>query len=167
MKLTAAVAGAIVGFLAAAAQAFFHVFPPPVYGICIACHVRDMVNWIAAHISPLYGLTSTGALIIPGGGVSYHIPLLTVVGVLAGATFAAGIYKEFRWKIMRVQWQKPWAEFVWGMLVMISALLAGGCPTRTALKVAYMDITAMIVLAMIFMGAIVACQIIKIMSKGT
>ena len=53
------------------------------------------------------------------------------------------------------------------MLVMISALLVGGCPTRTALKVAYMDITAMIVLAMIFVGVIVACSIIKLMSKRT
>lgn len=46
MRITPATAGFIVGFLAAALQAFFHVIPPPAYGICIACHMKDLVNWI-------------------------------------------------------------------------------------------------------------------------
>lgn len=160
MRLTAAVVGAISGFLAAAVQAFFHVIPPPAYGICIACHVRDLMNWIATHIYPIYGL-SGGKLIIPGGPVSYTFPLLTTIGVLIGAYMAANANKEFRWKVMRVSWQRPLPEFFWGMLVMISALIMGGCPIRTVLKTAYLDITAAIGLIMIGVGVFVGCQVLK------
>ncbi len=77
MRITAAIVGAIAGFLAAAAQAFFHVIPPPAYGICIACHMRDLVNWVTTHIYPIYGLKAGGALMIPGAPVSYMFLLLT------------------------------------------------------------------------------------------
>ena len=161
MRITAAKAGAAVGFLAALVQAFFHVIPPPAYGVCIACHMRDLVNWIVVHIYPIYGYTKAGMLSIPGAPVSYHIPLLTIVGVLIGAGAAAGINREFRWKTMKVTWQKPWVEFFWGIAVMVSALIMGGCPVRTALKAAYLDTAALIGLIMIFMGVIIGCQVIK------
>jgi hypothetical protein len=161
MRMTAAIAGGIFGLLGAAGQAFFHVIPPPAYGICIACHMRDLVNWIAAHIYPIYGLKAGGALIIPGGPVSYNFPLLTIIGILIGAIIAARVNKEFKWKVMRVWWQKPLAEFFLGMLVMISALTFGGCPIRTALKTAYLDITAFIGLIMIGVGVFVGCQVLR------
>lgn len=161
MRITAAITGAIVGFLAAAAQAFFHVIPPPAYGICIACHMRDLVNWVTTHIYPIYGLEAGGALMIPGAPVSYRFPVLTILGVLIGAHIAARVHREFRWKTMRVAWQKPQVEFFWGLLVMVSALTLGGCPIRTALKTAYLDITALIGLVMIFVGVVIGCQVLK------
>jgi len=157
---TPARVGLLVGFLAAVLQAFFQVIPPPAYGICIACHMRDLVNWILAHIYPIYGF-SKGALKIPAAPISYYIPLLTIVGVLIGATVAARAHGEFRWKVMRVGWQRPWAEFLWGMGVMICALMMGGCPVRTALKTAYLDLTALIGLVMIFVGVTVGCQVLR------
>jgi hypothetical protein len=160
MRITALIAGGIFGFLAALAQALLRVIPPPAYGICIACHMRDLVNWLATHIYPVYGVIK-GALNIPGGTVSYNFPLLTIVGVLLGAFVAAYAHKEFKWKTMRVSWQKPLPEFFWGMLVMISALTFGGCPIRTALKTAYCDVTALIGLGTIFAGVIVGCEVIK------
>ena len=57
MRVTPAQAGLVVGFLAASLQAFFGVLPPPAYGVCIACHMRDLVNWVLVHLYPLYGLT--------------------------------------------------------------------------------------------------------------
>jgi uncharacterized membrane protein YfcA len=164
MRVTATTAGAIVGFLAALVQAFFHVIPPPAYGICSACHMRDLVNWITAHIYPIYGLTK-GAIVIPGSPVSYNIPLLTIIGILIGAGIAARLNSEFRWKTMRVTWQKPWLEFFWGMGVMIFALIMGGCPLRTALKTAYLDITALVGLIMIFVGVVIGCRVIKKLSQ--
>jgi hypothetical protein len=161
MRVTALITGSVFGLLAAAAQAFFKVTAPPAYGICIACHMRDLVNWIATHIYPIYGLNPVGKLVIPGGTVSYTIPLLTVVGVLIGAFIAARKNGEFRWKIMRTGIQKPYAEFFWGMLVMISALTFGGCPIRTALKAAYLDIVAILGLIMIFAGAVAGSEVIK------
>jgi hypothetical protein len=166
MRMTAAIVGAIVGFLAAAVQAFFHVIPPPAYGICIACHVRDLMNWIAAHIYPIYGLKAGGGLIIPGGPVSYNFPLITTIGVLIGTYIAAKINNEFRWKVMRVAWQRPVPEFFWGMMVIISALTFGGCPIRTALKTAYLDITSTIGLIMIGVGVFVGCQVLKKLVYG-
>ncbi|OEU51544.1 MAG: hypothetical protein BA872_00165 [Desulfobacterales bacterium C00003060] len=161
MRMTAAIAGGIFGLLGAAGQAFFHIIPPPAYGICIACHMRDLVNWIAAHIYPIYGLKASGALIIPGGPVSYNFPLLTIVGILIGAVIAAHVNGEFKWKTMRVWWQKPLAEFFLGILVMISALIFGGCPIRTALKAGYLDITAIIGLVAIGVGVFVGCQALR------
>jgi hypothetical protein len=161
MRVTALITGSVFGLLAAAAQAFFKVTTPPAYGICIACHMRDLANWIVTHIYPIYGLNPEGRLVIPGGPVSYTIPLLTVVGILIGAFIAARRNREFRWKTMRFSIQKPYAEFFWGMLVMISALTFGGCPIRTALKAAYIDIVAIIGLGMIFVGTVAGSEVIK------
>ena len=160
MRLTPAVAGLTVGFGAALLQAFFGVLPPPAYGICIACHMRDLVNWVLAHIYPIYGLVK-GSPKIPGAPVSHYMPVLTIVGILIGATVAARAHGEFRWKVMRVGWQRPWAEFFWGMGVMICALMMGGCPVRTALKTAYLDLTALIGEVMIFVGVAVGCQVLR------
>lgn len=166
MRITPVIAGGIFGFLAVIGQAFFRVIPPPAYGICIACHMRDLVNWIAVHLYPIYGLTGGGALKIPGGPVSYKFSLLTIVGILIGVYIAARVHKEFKWKTMRVSWQRPGPEFFWGMLVMISALTIGGCPIRTALKTVYLDLTAFIGLVMIFMGVVIGCEVIKRKVRG-
>ena len=40
------VAGLITGALAAIVQLFFNVYPPYAYGLCVACHARDLVNWL-------------------------------------------------------------------------------------------------------------------------
>jgi len=161
MRVTPAIVGAAAGFLAVIAQAFCRVIPPPAYGICIVCHTRDLVNWILTHLYPIYGYTKTGALAIPLAPVSYKLPLLTVVGVFIGAFIAAKVHKEFKWKKMRVFFQRPIVEIFLGMLVAISALTMGGCPIRTTLKTAYLDITALIALCSIFVGVVIGCEIIK------
>lgn len=45
MRITVRVAGFVAGVLVAISQVIFQVSPPPAYGICIACHTRDLVNW--------------------------------------------------------------------------------------------------------------------------
>jgi hypothetical protein len=53
VRVTAVQMGIVAGVLAVGAGAFFDVRPPEAYGICMACHGRDLVNWtinaIAAH----------------------------------------------------------------------------------------------------------------------
>jgi len=66
---------------------------------------------------------------------------------------------------MRVWWQRPHVEFVWGMLVCIGALMMGGCPIRTTLKAAYLDLTAMFGLFSIFLGVFLGCKVIKHLVK--
>lgn len=153
--------GILVGAGAAVVQAFFHVLPPPAYGVCIACHMRDLVNWVAVRAWPLYGLLPDGAPRFVGGGVSEVIPVLTVLGILGGAFLGAKAHGEFRWRALRVSTHRPLWEFFLGMGVMASALLMGGCPLRTALKGAYLDLMAMVALGMIFVGVIVASEVLK------
>ena len=156
MRLTAATVGFIIGFGAALGQAFFKIIPPPAYGVCIACHVRDLVNWLLVKTMPfIYGGKFFGA------PISKVFPLLTILGVLIGAFIAAKVNQEFEWKTMRVTWQRPMLEFVWGVLVCNGALMMGGCPIRTTLKAAYLDITAMFGLVSLFIGVVLGCIVIK------
>ena len=39
-------AGAIIGFLAASLQQLANMTKPPAYGLCMACHGRDLINSI-------------------------------------------------------------------------------------------------------------------------
>ncbi len=153
--------GLVIGFGAVVVQAFFKVLPPPAYGVCIACHMRDLVNWVVVRLWPVYGLLSSGLPKFEGAPVSQSFPVLTIVGVLAGAFVAAKVHGEFRPRSLRVSSQRPLWEFFIGMGVMCSALIMGGCPIRTALKVAYLDLTAMVALGMIFLGVIVGSETIK------
>lgn len=148
IKITPIRAGLIIGILAAAAQAFLQISPPPAYGLCIACHARDLVNWITNHIFN----TNLGV-----AGVSSDIPVLTVLGVIVGASVGAVQHKEFRVKTT----VNPLLEFGLGMLVMFSVLTLGACPIRATLRVAYGDVTALFGLLAIAGGVILASIYMK------
>ncbi len=160
MKWTPFNVGILIGLGAALGQALFKIIPPPAYGVCIACHMRDLINWIIFKIFPFfYGGKFVGA------PVSASFPLLTIVGVFLGAFLAAKLNQEFKVKTMKVWWQKPGAEFLWGILVCIGALMMGGCPVRTTLKAAYLDVTAMIGLIAIFIGVCIGSSVVKKLIK--
>ncbi|AEF96749.1 cytochrome c [Methanotorris igneus] len=146
MRISPLVAGLIGGFSAALLQAFFKVSPPPAYGICIACHTRDLVNWIVNAIS------GSTLFVAP---VSKVFPVLTVVGIFVGAFIAANVHKEFKIK----QTHNPIVGFVLGVLVVIFALLMGGCPLRETIRTAYGDVIALISLIAMFAGVIVASEV--------
>ena len=111
------------GFLAVIAGAFFEVRPPEAYGICIACHGRDLVDWT------LNTLASTHLMVAPA---SLIFPVLTPLGVLLGAALAARRSGEFRWQTP----DNPFKMFLLGIVVMNFALLAGGCSIRLLLRTA-------------------------------
>ncbi|ACV24475.1 YeeE/YedE thiosulfate transporter family protein [Methanocaldococcus fervens] len=146
MRISPLVAGLVSGFVAALLQALFKVFPPPAYGICIACHTRDLVNWI---VNNAFG-TSLGL-----APVSKVIPVLTVVGIFIGALIAAFVHKEFKIK----QTHNPAIGFILGILVINFALLMGGCPVRETLRTAYGDIIAFISLIAMFIGVVAASEL--------
>src|SRR5213594_2291994 len=103
--------GIIAGILAVAAGAFFDVRPPEAYGVCMACHARDLVSWT------LNTLARTQLEVAPA---SLIFPVLTPIGVILGALVAARRKREFRWQTP----ESPWKAFVYGVLVMNFALLA-------------------------------------------
>ena len=121
MRVTAVQMGIVAGVLAVVAGAFFEVRPPEAYGICMACHGRDLVNWT------INVLAHTHLEVAPA---SLVYPVLTTVGVLLGALLAAVVSREFRWRSP----ENRLKTFIYGILVMNFALLAGGCSIRLLLR---------------------------------
>lgn len=123
VRVTAVYTGAVAAILAVLAGALFEVRPPEAYGVCTACHGRDLVNWT---VNVFAGTQLTAA------PASLVFPVLTTIGVLLGALLAATTSGEFRW------WspESSVKSFAYGVLVMNCALLAGGCSIRLLLRTA-------------------------------
>ncbi len=121
VRVTAVTMGIVAGLLAVIAGAFFEVRPPEAYGVCMACHGRDLVNWTINEVA------GTRLTVAPA---SLVFPLLTTVGVFLGALLGARTSGEFRW------WSpdNSFKTFLYGVLVMNCALLAGGCSIRLLLR---------------------------------
>ena len=123
IRVTAVHTGFAAGLLAVIAGAVFDVHPPEAYGLCMACHARDLVNWT------LNDLAGTHLTVAPASVV---FPVLTTIGVFLGALVGATSSGEFRWRTP----ESSWRTFVYGALVMNFALLAGGCSIRLLLRTA-------------------------------
>src|SRR5216684_1362226 len=123
VRITAVHTGVIAGLLAVIAGAVFDVHPPEAYGLCMACHARDLVNWTINH------LAATHLTVAPASVV---FPVLTTIGVFLGALVGATSSGEYRWRTP----ESSWRTFVYGALVMNFALLAGGCSIRLLLRTA-------------------------------
>ena len=141
VRVTAVQMGVGGGLLAVIAGAFFEVRPPEAYGICMACHGRDLLNWtinILAH---------THLTVAPASAI---FPVLTTLGVLAGALVGATTSREFRWYSP----ESSLKSFVYGLLVMNFALLAGGCSIRLLLRSAAGELAGLIGFAGMVTGAV-------------
>jgi hypothetical protein len=123
VRVTAVQTGVVAALLAVVVGGFFEVQPPQAYGICMACHGRDLVNWTVNVFA------GTALTVAPA---SLVFPVLTTLGVLLGALAGATTSGEFRW------WtpENPLKTFIFGVLVMNFALLAGGCSIRLLLRTA-------------------------------
>jgi hypothetical protein len=142
LRITGLQAGVVMAVVAVAAGAFFEVRPPEAYGICMACHGRDLVNWIAGEF------TDSARLIVAPASVVF--PLLTVVGVLIGARFAAWLSGEHRPR----KATQPLRSFLYGVVVMNAGLLAAGCSTRLVLRSAAGDPLGLIGVAAMAVGIV-------------
>ncbi len=148
LRPSAVTYGVVAGLLAVSVQVFFNVKPPPAYGICMACHPRDMVNWLLNH------LTGSHWEIAP---VSATVPLLTTVGLLIGASIAASRAREYRWLSLG----KRARSFLFGLLVMNAALIVTGCPTRLLLLSAYGEVMALVGVAGLVIGILCGTWLLK------
>lgn len=144
VRITGLQAGVVMAIAAVSAGAFFEVRPPEAYGICMACHGRDLVNWIG------HELTGNGRLIMAPASIVF--PLLTVVGVLLGARLAAAIAGEFRFR----KPTRPSRHFLYGVVVMNAGLLAAGCSTRLVLRASAGDQLGLIGVAAMIIGIVLA-----------
>ena len=123
VRITAVQMGLVAGLLAVLAGEVFEVRPPEAYGLCMACHGRDLVNWT------INALADTHLTVAPA---SLVFPVLTTLGVLLGALLGATSSGEFRWRSP----ESSGRTFVYGALVMNFALVAGGCSIRLLLRTA-------------------------------
>jgi len=146
MKVSPLQAGLVAGLSAAVLEAIFKVSPSPAYGVCVACHSRDLINWIVNHTLG----TSLGM-----APVSKFFPVLTVVGLFIGALIASIVHNDFKLRSTH----KLGVSFVLGFLVVNFALLMGGCPIRTSIRTAYGDLFGLIGLLGIFVGVVIGSEL--------
>ncbi len=151
MKVTPTLTGAAIGIFAVIVQWLFGASGPQAYGICIACHTRDMLGWIVNTFS------ATGLIDVTQ--IGYSTPLLTVLGVLLGAHFSAIRHNEFVSKKTREGGNIR--MFILGSLVMTSALIIAACPIRLLLRIAYGDILAIFGVICMIVGVVVGIMILR------
>ena len=123
--------GVVAGLLAVGVQIVFNVQPPPAYGIGMACHTRDLVNWVLKLVAGVRWEIAP---------LSLAVPLLTTVGLYLGAALAARRHREFR----PLALGHGLRSFVFGVLVMNFAIIALGCPTRLLLLGAYGEVLGLL-----------------------
>jgi hypothetical protein len=135
--------GIVVAVLAGVAGQWLGVSPPAAYGICSACHGRDLANWTL-------NTTQDARLFVTAAGSSW--PLLTVVGVVLGSLFASIRNREFA----SINLGGNVRQFAYGGIVMGAALFVGGCPTRIIIRTGYGDVAAVVALTGVAAGVTIA-----------
>ena len=134
--------GIVVAVVAAAAGQWA-INPPAAYGLCSACHGRDLENWIINNVEGKH-------LFVTAAGS--HWPLFTVVGVVLGSMAAARRNGELK----SIDIGGNLHQFILGGVVMCAALFVGGCPTRIIIRTGYGDVAAALTLGGIAAGIVTA-----------
>jgi len=137
-----------IGSLAALAQAFLGVAPPVAYGICLVGHPRDLLAWITNNTLGI------GFVMQP---VSVEVPVLTVIGILAGSAMSAAQHKELRVGKVR----SPALMFVLGFLVANFALILGACVLRAVVFAAYGNLHMIIGFLCIVTGVVAGVEYLR------
>ena len=135
--------GLVMGLAAAAVQAYFKV-QPEANGISFIGHPSDLLNWVLNKLGTDFPVREEFLV----------YPALTVVGVLVGSLAAASRHKEVR--IQPGPVRKKFAAVIYGFLIANFGLLLGSCDIREALLIAYGSALAVIGLAAIAAGILLA-----------
>ena len=134
--------GIVVAFVAVIAGQWW-ISPPAAYGLCSACHGRDLVDWAINNIEGKH-------LFVTAAGAGW--PLFTVVGVVLGSLVAAKRNGELR----AINLGGNARQFGYGAFVMCAALFVGGCPTRIIIRTGYGDVAAALALGGVAAGVVAA-----------
>jgi hypothetical protein len=135
--------GIVVAILAVAVGEFLDVSPPAAYGLCSACHGRDLADWIVNHAEGKH-------LFVTAAGAGW--PLLTVVGLVIGSFAAARRNGEYA----SINLGGNARQFAYGAVVMGAALFVGGCPTRIIIRSGYGDLAGLLALGGVATGIVLA-----------
>jgi len=146
----ALITGLTMGVLAAVAQGYFNLQPPAGEGICGISHPANLVNWL---VNNVFGTNFTIHSIF------VTVPVMTSVGFILGSMAAALKNKEFKLRPGPVR--DNILAFILGFLIINFGLLWGSCPIRTAVLSSYGMLFAMLMLGMMVLGVVTACEYIK------
>ncbi len=135
--------GIVVAVLAGVAGEWLGVSPPAAYGVCSACHGRDLADWVL-------NKTEGKSLFVASAGASW--PLLTVVGLVLGSFLASRRNGEFG----SVNLGGNVRQFLFGGVVMCAALFVAGCPTRLIIRTGYGDLGGALALGGVAVGVVIA-----------
>jgi Sulphur transport len=135
--------GVVTGLLAVAVGEFLQVSPPAAYGLCSACHGRDLADWVLNNVEGKH-------LFVTAAGANW--PLLTVVGLVIGSFAAARRNGEFG----SINIGGNVRQFGLGAVVMGAALFVGGCPTRIIIRAGYGDLAGVLALGGVAAGIVIA-----------
>ncbi len=152
-KLTsnlALITGITMGVGAAIVQGYFKVYPPVGEGICGVSHPSNLVNWLS---NSVLGTDFTIH------GIFVAVPVLSSVGWIIGSFIAAWKNKELKFR--RGPVRDNLLAFILGFLIINFGLLWGSCPIRTAVLASYGMVFAMIILLVMAIGVISACEYIR------
>ncbi len=148
MKVDKLTAGFVTGLWAAVAQAWIYVAPPSAFGICFISHPSDLIDWIVNKM--------TGAALYVHDP-SFDIPVLTVVGVLVGASISTIRNREFSWRLPR----HPTDHFMNGFFVAVFGLTLGYCSVHIIMALMYGSFIALIGLIGMLTGVVFSANYIK------
>lgn len=148
LTVSAIQAGAIMAVLAVIASAIISHRASDAYGVCMACHGRDLLNWL---------LNASASSEWPVAPEFLAFPALTTVGVLLGSFIAAIGSGEFR-RVMPGSAIRP---FLLGVLVINCALIAGGCVSRLLLRASTGELLGLAAFAATAAGVITASYLLK------
>jgi hypothetical protein len=140
---SAVVYGIVTALLAVVVGEWLDVSPPAAYGLCSACHGRDLSDWLLNHVEGKH-------LFITAAGAGW--PLLTVLGLVIGSFVAARRNGELR----SVNIGGNVRQFAFGAVVMGAALFVGGCPTRIIIRSGYGDLGGILALGGVATGIVAA-----------
>ena len=136
--------GLIIGILAAFTQALLiSAGGPEAYGVCIACHARDLVNGMTNIIAG----TSLALAPISKNAI---LPVMGVAGIMVGAFISAKVHREH--KIKKAGNRAYLLYFAGGVAVLFLTMIFGGCPYRAALRTGYGDLTALLFIVTMAIG---------------
>jgi hypothetical protein len=141
---SAVIYGIVVGVLAVVVGQWLGVNPPAAYGLCSACHGRDLTSWLVNHVE------GKNLFITAAGAKGW--PLLTVVGLVIGAYVASKRNSEHA----AINLGGNARQFVYGFVVMGAALFVGGCPTRIIIRSGYGDVAGLLALGGVASGIVAA-----------
>ncbi|MDO4595288.1 MAG: YedE family putative selenium transporter [Tissierellia bacterium] len=129
--------GIIIGFIGVLLQKFGN---PGNMGICIACFLRDIAGALNLHQAAV---------------VQYIRP--EIIGIVFGAFFSSIISNDFKSR----GGSNPLIRFIFGMIMMIGALVFLGCPLRLILRLSAGDLNALIGLFGFIFGIFVGVILLK------